>query len=71
MQTTATGDLTVRKRKFPTRWLKQWWIIELYSPVGLFKRKTFFVFATTHNTAQRKLLKRYPEAQPLCISCAA
>lgn len=57
-----------RKKKYPTAWMRQWFLITTYNPIGFFKRRKFFVVATTHNTAERKLLKAHPDAKTLCIA---
>ena len=57
-----------RKLKFPTRWKKQWFIIELYKPIGFLRRTKFFVRATTYRTAIRKFRKYYPESEVLSVS---
>lgn len=58
----------MKKKKYPSKWLKQFWLIKLYEPVGFFRRRIFFVFASTHNTAVRKITSRYKDAKPLLIS---
>lgn len=52
-----------RKKKFPTRWGKQWFLIELYKPIGWLRRTKFIVRATTYKTAMAKLHKLYPCAE--------
>lgn len=57
-----------RKKKFPTRWGKQWFMIELYKPIGWLRRRKFLVRATTHKTAVAKLRKLYPCAEIFCVA---
>jgi hypothetical protein len=57
-----------KKRKRPQRWAKQWFVIELYKPIGWLRRRRFYVFATTHSTAQRKFMALHPRADVMLIS---
>ena len=56
-----------KKKKYPKRWRKQWFEIELYEPIGWLKRKRFYLMATTHETAKRKFKARWPSANILMI----
>jgi hypothetical protein len=62
------GAVVSRKRKRPKMWRSQWFMIELYQPVGLLRRKRFYLIATTHRVAEQKLIARWPNAKILMIS---
>ena len=57
----------MRRKQYPKRWRKQWFVIELYKPIGLLRREKFFVRATTYKTAIRKLAERYPNINGLIL----
>jgi len=58
----------VKKRKFPKKFVKQTWYIELYKGIGFFRRKKFTIVATTPNTATRDFILKYPEAKILAVA---
>ncbi|SET41206.1 hypothetical protein SAMN05216326_12556 [Nitrosomonas marina] len=43
--------------------------VELYHPVGLLRRKVFYVFANNYDDAMDRVIKRWPNAEPLSVCC--